>query len=155
MEPGTTNPTIKLTTAGLPAIDNIDGFKFDEGLPGGDFTTIPHIVSSRFAKIGDVLELTVANTSGAHHPWHAHGFSFQPVKFVDGMGTTVRTFDYNEFVDLVDVPNGLSLVYRVRLDDRLKEDFTSPGGAAGRWAMHCHIFFHAGLGMISELVIMP
>ena len=160
-QPGTIDPKIKLTNTAnnlgfmLPAIDLIDGFRFDEGLPGGDFTTIPHLVSSRFAKIGDVLELTVANTTAAHHPWHAHGFSFQPVKFVDAGGNTVREFDYNEFVDLVDIPVNLSLVYRVRLDDRLKADFTTAGGAVGRWAMHCHIFFHAGLGMISELVIEP
>src|SRR4029453_7490871 len=47
------------------------------------------------------------------------------------------------------------LVYRVRIDDRLKEDFITAGGALGRWAVHCHIFFHAGLGMISQLVIIP
>ena len=160
-QPGTVNPEIKLTNTPndlgfmLPAVDAIDGFLFDEGLPGGDFTTIPHIVSSRFAKIADVLELTVKNTTSTHHPWHAHGFSFQPVKLIDAGGMTVRQFDYNEFVDLVDIPLNLSLVYRVRLDDRLQADFTTPGGAVGRWAMHCHIFFHAGLGMISEIVVKP
>src|SRR3546814_20003424 len=27
------------------------------------------------------------------------------------------------------------------------------GGAFGRWLFHCHIFFHAHQGMISELVV--
>jgi FtsP/CotA-like multicopper oxidase with cupredoxin domain len=152
---GTTNQTIQLTNVGLPQIDGVDGFLFDEGLPGGDFTTIPNLVSTRFAKIGDVLELTVKNTTATHHPWHAHGFSFQPVRLLDAGGATILEFNYNEFVDLVDIPVMAQLVYRVRIDDRLKEDFITAGGALGRWAMHCHIFFHAGLGMISELVIIP
>ena len=159
---GSADETLRLTTAGLPAIDEVDGFSFDAGLPGGDFTTIPSIASSRFAALGDLLELTISNESNvsggaAHHPWHPHGFSIQPVRFVENTtGTTVFEFDYNEFVDVVDIPPGHSLVYRVRLDDRPKSDFVTAGGALGRWAMHCHIFFHAGLGMITELqVVQP
>ena len=34
-------------------------------------------------------------------------------------------------------------------------DGVTPGGALGRWVFHCHIFFHAELGMISELVVLP
>jgi FtsP/CotA-like multicopper oxidase with cupredoxin domain len=151
---GSADETLRLTTGGLPAIDNVDGFSFDVGLPGGDFTTIPSIASSRFAVLGDLLELTIRNDSNAHHPWHPHGFSIQPVRFVENAGgTTVFTFNYNEFVDVVDVPPGHSLVYRVLLDDRPQSDFVTAGGALGRWAMHCHIFFHAGLGMITELQV--
>ena len=122
---------------GLPAIDEVDGFSFDAGLPGGDFTTIPSIASSRFAALGDLLELTISNESNvsggaAHHPWHPHGFSIQPVRFVENAtGTTVFEFDYNEFVDVVDIPPGHSLVYRVRLDDRPKSDFVTAGGPSG------------------------
>jgi FtsP/CotA-like multicopper oxidase with cupredoxin domain len=158
---GSADETLRLTTVGLPAIDTVDGFLFDTGLPGGDFTTIPSIASSRFAALGDLLELTISNESNvsggaAHHPWHPHGFSIQPVRFVENAGgTTVFTFHYNEFVDVVDIPPGHSLVYRVRLDDRPKSDFVTAGGALGRWAMHCHIFFHAGLGMITELQVVP
>ena len=32
-------------------------------------------------------------------------------------------------------------------------DGTTAGGGLGRWVMHCHIFFHAVSGMISELVV--
>jgi hypothetical protein len=57
-------------------------------------------------------------------------------------------------VDTFDVPAGHSLVFRTRLDDRPLEDFVSSGGAEGRWVFHCHIFFHAAHGMISELVVL-
>ncbi len=41
----------------------------------------------------------------------------------------------------------------MRLEDRPQPDGTTGGGANGRWVFHCHIFFHAVLGMISELVV--
>jgi FtsP/CotA-like multicopper oxidase with cupredoxin domain len=164
-QPGTTDPIIRLTTSGLPAIDKVDGFLFDVG--GADFTQIPHIVSSRFAAASTVTELIIANTSAAHHPWHFHGFSMQPIRIskcdpdCSGAGAgppdadTAFEFDYNEFVDTIDVAPGHAITYKVRLDDRVLTDFVTPGGNIGRWAFHCHIFFHAGLGMISEFVVVP
>ena len=62
------------------------------------------------------------------------------------------TFGYNEFVDVADIPPHSKLVYRVLLEDRPFSFISPTGGAVGRWAMHCHIFFHAALGMITELV---
>jgi hypothetical protein len=35
------------------------------------------------------------------------------------------------------------------------DDGVTPGGAVGRWVFHCHIFFHAVFGMISEFVVLP
>jgi FtsP/CotA-like multicopper oxidase with cupredoxin domain len=36
--------------------------------------------SSRMAVLGQTLELTVTNkTANAHHPFHLHGFSMQPL----------------------------------------------------------------------------
>ena len=52
----------------------------------------------------------------------------------------------------MDIPRFASLVYRVRLDDRPLDYLTPTVGAAGRWAMHCHISSHAAIGMITELV---
>jgi len=164
-QPGTTNPIIKLTTLGLPAIDQVDGFLFDVGAP--DFTQIPHIATSRFATADTVTELIIANTSAAHHPWHFHGFSMQPIRISKcdpdctsdaGAGVnadSVFEYDYNEFVDTIDVAPGHAITYKVRLDDRVLIDFVTLGGHIGRWAYHCHIFFHAGLGMISEFVVVP
>ena len=72
---------------------------------------------------------------------------------LDLASNPVRTFDYNELIDTFDIPSNHSLVSRVRLNDRPGMDWTSPGGALGRWMFHCHITFHATLGMISELVV--
>src|SRR5262249_50384443 len=132
--------------------------------PGIDYPDIGHLKSARYAKLGDILQLTVTNTGGAHHPFHLHGFSIQPMSLTDTMPTPPAdggndaspgtgpsyTFTYHEFRDTVDVPGGYTLTFRVRLDDRPKMDGTTMGGGVGRWVFHCHIFFHATFGMLSE-----
>jgi FtsP/CotA-like multicopper oxidase with cupredoxin domain len=157
-QPGSTDGTIRLTAfpGAKPGINGTTNPIFDAGAtPPAPFTSIPHVAESRWAAVGDLLELTVSNDTAAHHPWHPHGFSIQPVRITNAVGTTLFEYPYNEFVDVVDIPPGSKLVYRVRLDDR-PFNFTSPtGGAVGRWVMHCHIFFHAALGMITELVAVP
>jgi hypothetical protein len=99
-----------------------------------------------------LLELTVENTSTAHHPFHLHGFSFQPKEYKQG-STVVYTWPYQEFRDSVDVPPNTTLKFLVRLGDRELADGATPGGALGRWMFHCHIFFHGHHGMMSELVV--
>jgi FtsP/CotA-like multicopper oxidase with cupredoxin domain len=105
--------------------------------------------------VGDLLELTFRNGTQQHHPLHLHGFSFQPVRLLDTQGRTVYEYDYNEFVDSIDIPDLRSVVVRVRLDDRTLPDGRTPGGAVGRWFIHCHIFNHAELGMMTELTVLP
>jgi FtsP/CotA-like multicopper oxidase with cupredoxin domain/subtilase family serine protease len=148
----------------------------------GDYTGIEHMGSARYAALGDTLQLSVTNVTGAHHPFHLHGFSIQPISLTDTMPCGVKddpsypsdcftsdmasgdggtndaspgvgpsyTFLYPEFIDNIDVPGGYTLTFRVRLDDRPLMDGTTLGGALGRWFFHCHIFFHATFGMISE-----
>ncbi len=118
----------------------------------GDYMDAPHLGSTRYAEAGDTLGLQVTNTTGANHPFHLHGFSIQPIS-LDGPGATDFIWPYREFRDNVDVPNGYTLNYRVRLDPRTMPDGTTPGGAEGRWLFHCHIFFHATNGMLGELVV--
>ena len=122
-----------------------------------DHSTLPG--SARFAQIGDTLELTVTNETGAHHPFHLHGFSIQP-RELSKQGTVVYDYGYHEFVDEVDIPSKHTLKFRVKLTDRpnFYDDkgkvlavATPTGGGLGRWLFHCHILFHATLGMISEL----
>ncbi len=168
-ELGITNPEIILRgeVTGVLSINGHPG-KFEDS--GPDYTQVPHQGATRYARIGDVLELTVRNdTGGAHHPFHLHGFSFQPVRIIDNAtGNTLYTFDYEEFVDVVDIQTGQSLVFRVRLEDRpiitdnrqeagapSPNQFIPGGGSVGRWVFHCHLFLHASLGMISELVVLP
>src|SRR5205085_819142 len=110
--------------------------------------------SSRYAKVGDTLELTTTNNTGADHPFHLHGFSIQPLDLTK-LGSPTYTWAYTEFRDNVDIPPNYTLRFRVKITDRPLADGVTAGGALGRWVFHCHIFFHATLGMISELVVVP
>jgi FtsP/CotA-like multicopper oxidase with cupredoxin domain len=137
-----------VTGPGL-SIDNVRGAHDDSG---GDYRATPHSQSTRYARVGDLLELKVNNTAAAHHTFHLHGFSFQPLT-LESLGAPTYTFDHHEFVDTIDIPSHYTLKFRVRLDDRPLVDGTTPGGAMGRWVFHCHILFHAAFGMIAELVV--
>lgn len=176
---GSADETIRLTNLRigdpmpvmLPSIDGISSM-LDTNAGNGTFLLMPRPATARYARVGDTLELTVRNETAAVHPFHLHGFSMQPVRVVDNAtSTTLYNFDYDEFIDSIDVYAGQSLVFRVRLDDRGKtcDSSGSPpdagpvlapcapssvGGAIGRWLFHCHIFHHAGLGMMSELVVL-
>lgn len=120
----------------------------------GDYMLAPHLGSTRYAKVGDTLELSVQNATGANHPFHLHGFSIQPLSLTKAASPTY-TWRFPEFRDNVDIPPGYTLNFRVKLDPRPLMDGKTPGGALGRWLFHCHIFFHATNGMLSELVVVP
>jgi len=122
-----------------------------------DYTLQPHGGASRWAMIGDVLQLTVTNTTPADHPFHLHGFSIQPLTYTnctdfDDNAVPDYTFPH-EFMDNIDIPGTCMLTLRVRLDDRAFPN-GSPGGALGGWMFHCHIFFHHHQGMVSELIVL-
>jgi hypothetical protein len=140
------------TTGGHPGIDGEAG-THDFTV---DYTQQPHGGASRWALIGDVLQLTVTNESPADHPFHLHGFSIQPLTLTNcqvfgGGATPDYTFPH-EFMDNIDIPGDCTLTLRVRLDDRAFPDGT-PGAGVGRWMYHCHIFFHHHQGMVSELTV--
>lgn len=153
--PGSENSLITLNIGGTdisgdkgPAIDGVRG-RF---MNANGFESIPHIASSRFGVLGDVLELSVTNTTGADHPFHFHGNSFQVTNIYDG------TKNYSvpvEFIDTVNVPKNHVVTFRVRLEDRpqIIDNNFEPYGGLGRWLFHCHITTHAELGMISELSV--
>ena len=148
-KPGMPNQDIQLTKPNGPlGINDVQG---EHDFPG-DYTAVPKPDSTRWAKLGDTLELTVTNTTSAHHPFHLHGFSIQPIDLTKA-GDPTYTWPYRDFRDNVDVPKGYTLRFRVRLDDRPLMNGTTMGGGLGRWVFHCHIFFHATFGMISEFVV--
>jgi FtsP/CotA-like multicopper oxidase with cupredoxin domain len=141
---------------GRETIDGVNGASLEGQMDGrGDYREIAHIGSSRYARVGDTIELTIRNGTQMHHPWHLHGFSFQPVRLEDNLGNVVYTYEHNEFVDTWDIPSTHRLVFRVHLEDRGAVGGAGTGGAAGRWMMHCHIFPHNGVGMMTELVALP
>ena len=157
------NPIALLAGGGTVGINGLDpadstnlNFKVSGAFGATPYTSDPHIGSTRYAVHGDHLELQVRNASSAHHPFHLHGFSFQPVSLKANGALPADPPDYvwlyREFRDNVDVPSSQTLTFRVRLDDRALADEATAGGALGRWLFHCHIFFHAHQGMISELV---
>ncbi len=158
--------------AGQLSIDGVQGHFEDSG---PDYTQIPYQGATRYALTGDTIEFTITNKTNQHHPFHHHGFSFQPVRVLDNGAdpddtsddTVLYNYDYNEFVDVIDVHNNQSIVVRIRLDDRPRitdnrQELGAPapnqrfgsGGAKGRWVFHCHLFIHATIGMISELVVL-
>jgi FtsP/CotA-like multicopper oxidase with cupredoxin domain len=125
---GSDDPVIRLNAVGtgMTAIDSIVG-EFEDS--GADYTQVPFLGSTRYAKVGDTLEITLkSQTIGGtqHHPFHHHGFSFQPVRIVDDGADRedtsddilLYTFDYQEFVDVIDMQPQQSIVVRIRLDDR-------------------------------------
>jgi FtsP/CotA-like multicopper oxidase with cupredoxin domain len=145
---------IALTANGTTEL-GIDG-TFGTHEVDGSYVNAPHLGSSRYAKEGDVLELSVEDRTGAHHTFHLHGFSFQPIKLDDepfGPGGDDYVWPYPEFVDNLHVPPHYRLTYRIKLDPRAQPDGVTPGGALGRWVFHCHIFFHHADGMVSEVVV--
>ena len=177
---GTVNPVFTLTNEtpvgfsnGNPSIDNIPAGVLDGNAGNGSFLFITNPPTTRYMHVGDVLELSVKNATPTVHPWHLHGFSMQPVRLVDNKtGDTNYVYGYNEFLDTINVYGGKTLVFRMRIDDRDKlcdesgapltgptlmpcvNTSTNGGGAIGRWLYHCHIFLHAGLGMIGEFVVL-
>lgn len=167
----------------VPSINGSEGhYEGQDGIIG---EAVPTQGATRYANIGDVLELVYVNdTANANHPFHLHGFSFQPVsihRFTNIPNSTpeadvtleekIYEYPYNEFIDNINMQPQQALVFRVRLEDRailedtakLKKKDIPPydpdnlgeGGGVGRWLFHCHITHHAGLGMISDLCVAP
>lgn len=150
--PKTGNPSATITLDAVPMTEaQIDGVKghFEGAAPL--YTGVPNLGSSRFAPADDIIQLQVFNNTNAAHPFHLHGFSFQPVT-LELAGQPTYNFP-NEFKDTQNIPSQGTLTFRIDTADRSLADGVSMGGVYGRWLFHCHIFFHAHTGMISELVV--
>jgi FtsP/CotA-like multicopper oxidase with cupredoxin domain/flagellar motor protein MotB len=155
---GTVFQTINLQTVANTEL-RVDGYKGEHDVPGTDYKDLKHVGndatkdgSSRYGEVGETYELFTKNATNARHPFHLHGFSIQPLDLTKSGDPTFTFPLQGEFRDNVDIPPGYTLRFRMRTDDRPLPD-GSPGGAFGRWVFHCHIFFHATDGMLSELVI--
>jgi FtsP/CotA-like multicopper oxidase with cupredoxin domain len=117
--------------------------------------------NTRYVRVGDIIEWTVETTTEhADHPWHTHGFSFQPIKMelkqIDGTYITLYEWDYVEYLDVIYVPAFHRVTYRFVVEDRPFIDSNNklfPNGAIGRWLAHCPIFKHAHKGMMMEFIV--
>tara|TARA_Y100001933_G_C18813053_1_gene485880 strand:- start:21 stop:833 length:813 start_codon:yes stop_codon:yes gene_type:complete len=114
----------------------------------------------RTASIGETIEWETHNHTDMHHPFHLHGFSFQPMQFMrmnhdEGYMDMWMVNAHNEYLDTVNVPPHTSVFYSFQIDER--PDFgANPGqtggfGSEGDWVFHCHIFQHGENGMMSFL----
>lgn len=117
----------------FPSINSIKGDYMGFGVAGDQ---IPTQEATRYARTENVIEFIYANNTGAaHHPFHMHGFSFQPISLhsfveVDSDGDTIpdtvalddllHTFDYNEFIDIEVMQPGVAMKYRMKMNDRFK-----------------------------------
>ena len=151
---------ITLTGGGPPGINGVT-VMFNSGGPLQDTFD-----NTRYVRLGDVVEWTVeTETFAVDHPWHMHGFSFQPIKMElrtgsDGSGAgiyqTLYEWDFVEYLDVIYVPAYHRVTYRFRVEDRNFLDSNNnlySGGAYGRWLAHCHIFKHAHRGMMMEFMV--
>ena len=84
------------------------------------------------ARVGDTETWTVINEMAWDHPFHLHGFFFQPLDPVTRL-LPARP----EWRDTVNVPRNETVAFVVRYDDR-----------PGMWMFHCHILDHADAGMM-------
>ena len=81
---------------------------------------------------GERLRIVLVNDTMMSHPIHLHGM-WSDVEDADG--------NFQVRKHTVDMPPGSKRSYRVRAD------------ALGRWAYHCHLFFHMESGMFREVQV--
>jgi FtsP/CotA-like multicopper oxidase with cupredoxin domain len=86
------------------------------------------------ALVGTSQILNVRNFTPYSHPFHLHGFFFQPL---DGNGTPLAPLSAK---DTIDVPPLSAVKLGVHYDDR-----------PGMWMFHCHILDHSEAGMMGML----
>jgi len=122
----------------FPSINAVKGDYLGDAAAGDQ---IPTQEATRYGRTEDVIEFVYANNTGAaHHPFHMHGFSFQPISIhtfqevsevgeplPDGVPDTVildeppiHTFTHNEFIDVEVMQPGHALKYRMKMNDRYK-----------------------------------
>jgi FtsP/CotA-like multicopper oxidase with cupredoxin domain len=153
-EQGDASSTIALdyTKSGGFAVDHVAGA---HGQPLNQYYSwSPQIASARYVTLGSILSLSVVNQTSVDHPFHLHGFSMQPISLTGPDGNYKWT--QPQYMDTIDIPPDYTLNFKIKITDRPLPDGKTGGGGYGRWLFHCHIFFHATDGMLSELdVVAP
>ena len=87
------------------------------------------------ARLGEVEEWSLVNTTMMDHPFHLHGFRFQ---------VTSNSGEPRAWRDTLNVPAMQTVRIRMSFDDH-----------PGMWMFHCHILEHAERGMMGELRVDP
>ncbi|KOC68923.1 Laccase-4 [Habropoda laboriosa] len=114
-----------------------------------DYCACTHVLR---VKLGSVVEMVLVDEGfayDANHPFHLHGYQFrviamekvgknvttEQVQALDKNGAIRRNLDRAPLKDTVTVPDGGYTVVRFYADN------------PGYWLFHCHIEFHAEVGM--------
>jgi FtsP/CotA-like multicopper oxidase with cupredoxin domain len=99
---------------------------------------VPAWLATPFPAAADSTELwTITNTVAFDHPFHLHGFFFQPLDPVTG-----AALPSPEWKDTMNIPALSTAKFAVKYDERL-----------GMWMFHCHILDHSDDGMMGMLVL--
>ncbi|XP_053980315.1 uncharacterized protein LOC128877215 [Hylaeus volcanicus] len=152
-------PQLNHISMKLPSIpllsqrDSIDqsGFCNESTVQGckEDYCACTHVLQVR---LGSVVELVLVDEGfayDANHPFHLHGYQFrviamarvgknvtaEDVKKLDKEGLIRRNLDHAPLKDTVTVPDGGYTIVRFHANN------------PGYWLFHCHIEFHAEVGM--------
>jgi FtsP/CotA-like multicopper oxidase with cupredoxin domain len=131
-----TIPPLDISNAGARSIsltqDIVDG-KLVLGING-----VPaSMAQSLEAKVGTTEVWTIQNTMDFDHPFHIHGFFFQPLD-----PKTDAPPASPQWLDTYNVPQHQTVQLAIKYDDR-----------PGMWMFHCHILDHADAGMMGMLML--
>lgn len=141
----------------MPARDQIDDSMFcnettfeEQGIDcRKDFCRCHHVLQAPLNSVVEIILVDEGVAYDANHPFHLHGNAFrvigldrvgknvtiETIKEMDKLGQLHRNFDRPPIKDTVTVPDGGYTIIRFKADN------------PGYWLMHCHIEFHAEVGM--------
>lgn len=125
-----------------------------------DYSGVEGRTNYRTATVGEIVEWQTHNDTEMYHPFHLHGFSFQPTHYMrmnheDGYMDVWRINEHHEFFDTINVPPHTSVFYTFEVSERpdfgADPDSSTGNGALGDWMFHCHMLQHGENGMMSFL----
>ncbi|XP_006611755.1 laccase-1-like [Apis dorsata] len=114
-----------------------------------DYCACTHVLQVNLDSVVEIILVDEGFAYDANHPFHLHGYQFRviamervgenvtvdKVKALDKEGAIRRNLDHAPLKDTVTVPDGGYTVVRFHANN------------PGYWLFHCHIEFHAEVGM--------
>lgn len=128
-------PASLRTIPSLAAPTTVRTLRLGEKMEGGrmifTINDVPYSKQEAIqAQLGTVEAWDLVDETGMDHPFHLHGFHFQPV-------------GSREWKDTINIPAKKTV--------RVLANFAEHAGASGIWMYHCHILEHEEGGMMAEV----
>jgi len=123
-----------------------------------DYSGIENRTNYRTASVGETLKWETHNHTEMHHPFHLHGFSFQPTMFMtmhheEGYMDMWNVNTENQYVDTINVRPHTSVFYLFEVYDRptfcSAVGSTSGGGTTGDWVYRYRLIYVQCLLLVS------